>query len=93
MRWVLKGMKNFSNRKITQILPIRPAYGLRKRDPSNGSFVFVINMGKFDFEKYGLNSAFNALYNSVQALFEDEENQILGIFKNQTENLKIKFKI
>jgi hypothetical protein len=56
----------------------RPAYALRKRDPSNGSFVFVINMGKFDFEKYGLGQAFNAVYNSLTAMFESDENQILG---------------
>ncbi len=56
----------------------RPAYCLRKRDPSNGSFVFVINVGKYNFEKFSLGKGINALYNAILALFEKEENQILG---------------
>lgn len=53
------------------------AYVLRKRS-ADGSFVLIVNMGKYDFEKFGTENAFNVIYNILMAYFEQEENQILG---------------
>lgn len=69
----------------------RGAYVLRKRH-SDGSFVLVINMGKYDFEKYGTDTSFNIIYNILMAYFDVEENQILGctlIFNYKDVPLKI----
>lgn len=53
------------------------AYFLPKR-AVDGSIVYVVNLERFDIEKYKSESAFNFLYNTTLAYMEDENNQILG---------------
>lgn len=53
------------------------AYILRKRN-ADGSFILVINLAQYDFEKYGTDTSFNIIYAILLAYFEIDENQLLG---------------
>lgn len=53
------------------------AYILRKR-AADGSLVFVVNLERFDTEKFQANDGFNFVYNALIAYMDVEENQVLG---------------
>lgn len=53
------------------------AYVLRER-AEDGSYILIINLGKFNVDKFKTDDAFGAIYNILSAYFEIEENQIMG---------------
>jgi hypothetical protein len=53
------------------------AYILRKR-ASDGSMIFVLNLGRLDVDKYSAADGFNYIYTTIGSYFEIEENQFLG---------------
>lgn len=61
--------KEMANTGVAYILPKRAL---------DGSLIFVINLERYDIEKYGTDNAFSYVYNALNAYMYSDENQILG---------------